>query len=63
MNPITDINQRLLGYTSTTPNGRQNLYDSHLRWLGYYEPSTDLSFDRNLHCLGRGNQTMRLLAC
>jgi len=61
MSPITDFNQRLLGYTNIRADGRQYLYDSHLRWLGYYEPSTNLSFDRNLHCLGRGNQIMRLL--
>ena len=62
MELITDINQRLLGYTRTDPHtGRQDLYDRHMGWLGWYDMRNNYSFDRNMHCLGRGNQVMRLL--
>jgi len=62
MNPITDNNQKLLGYMRTDQHsGRQDLYDRHMGWLGWYDLRNNMSFDSHMHCLGRGNQVMTLL--
>lgn len=60
-NVLRDKNLNILGYVDTDSNGKQTLMDKNFNIKGYYSPIENLTRDRNLNIIGRGNILTTLL--
>ena len=58
---IRDAHSRIIGYLEIAPNGERHIRDATRRLLGYYKPVPNMTYDRNMQMIGRGDQTMLLL--
>lgn len=55
MQKLYDSNMQLIGYTSTGVTGRITVYDSDYQMLGYYNPKSDKTYDKDRRLVGKGN--------
>ncbi len=62
MQRFYDSNMQLLGYFLQGPQGRVRALDADYRVVGYYYPSSDKTYDKDMNLLGRGNQLASLLS-
>jgi len=58
---IRDQNGRLLGTISVGPNKQQNARDGRGRFLGSYDPHTNVTRDASGHAIGSGNSLASLI--
>ena len=61
MQRLYDSNMQLIGYTSTGATGKITVYDSDYRMLGYYNPKSDKTYDKDRRLVGKGNMITNLL--
>ena len=47
MQKLYDSNMQLIGYTSTGVTGKITVYDSDYQMLGYYNPKSDKTYDKD----------------
>ena len=55
MQKLYDSDMQLIGYTSTGATGKITVYDSNYRMLGYYNPESDKTYDKDRRLVGKGN--------
>ncbi|MCS5629401.1 MAG: hypothetical protein NZ744_01135 [Pirellulaceae bacterium] len=58
---IRDQNGRLLGTISVGPNKQQNARDGRGRFLGSYDPHTNVTRDASGRAIGTGNSLASLI--
>lgn len=58
---LKDKNGHLLGKIKTRSDGTQEIRDKNGRYLGKYNPKTNITYDKNGHKVGTGNQLAALL--
>jgi hypothetical protein len=58
---IRDQNGRLLGTISVGPNKQQNARDGRGRFLGSYDPHTNVTRDASGRAIGTGNSLASLV--
>ena len=58
---IRDQKGHLLGTISSSPNNQQNARDSHGRFLGSYDPHTNVTRDASGRAIGTGNSLASLI--
>lgn len=61
MQRLYDSDMRLIGYLSEGAAGRVSVLDSDYKVLGYYYPSADKTYTKDMALVGRGNQLAALL--
>ena len=57
MQKLYDSNMQLIGYSATGASGKITVYDSDYRILGYYNPQSDKTYDRDRKLIGKGDLT------
>lgn len=55
MQKLYNSDMQLIGYTSTGATGKITVYDSDYRMLGYYNPESDKTYDKDRRLVGKGN--------
>ena len=55
MQKLYDSDMQLIGYTPTGVTGKITVYDSDYRMLGYYNPESDKTYDKDRRLVGKGN--------
>ena len=61
MQKLYDSNMKLVSYLSVGAAGRVSVLDSDYRPLGYYYPSSDKTYDKDMRLIGKGNLLTSLL--
>ena len=61
MQRLYDSDMQLIGYLSEGAAGRVSVLDSDYKVLGYYYPSADKTYTKDMALVGRGNQLTALL--
>lgn len=61
MQRLYDSDMQLIGYLSEGAAGRVSVLDSDYKVLGYYYPSADKTYTKDMALVGRGNQLAALL--
>ena len=61
MQRLYDSDMQLIGYLSEGAAGRVSVLDSDYKVLGYYYPSADKTYTKDMPLVGRGNQLAALL--
>ena len=60
MQRLYDSDMQLIGYLSEGAAGRVSVLDSDYKVLGYYYPSADKTYTKDMALVGRGNQLAAL---
>ncbi|MEO0008595.1 MAG: hypothetical protein RJA20_2791 [Bacteroidota bacterium] len=58
---LKDRNNNTIGYILTDAKGRQTIKDKNMVVKGYYDPETNVTKDKNLRVVGRGNLLATLI--
>jgi len=58
---VLDNRRLLIGYIEDCGGGKQKAYDRNALLLGYYEPATNSTLDKNRLLFGRGNLLAALI--
>jgi hypothetical protein len=58
---LKDRNNNTIGYILTDAKGRQTIKDKNMVVRGYYDPETNVTKDKNLRVVGRGNLLATLI--
>ncbi len=61
MQRLYDSDMKLIGYLSEGASGRVSVLDSDYKVLGYYHPSSDKTYDKDMNLIGTGNLLVALL--
>ena len=58
---LKDRSNNTIGYILTDAKGRQTIKDKNMVVKGYYDPETNVTKDKNLRVVGRGNLLATLI--
>ena len=58
---LKDRNNNTIGYILTDAKGRQTIKYKNMVVRGYYDPETNVTKDKNLRVVGRGNLLATLI--
>lgn len=61
MQRLYDADMQLIGYLAEGAAGRLSVLNADYEVLGYYYPSSDKTYTKDMALVGRGNQLAALL--
>lgn len=59
--PVLNERRLVIGYIDEVGNGKQTALDKNALTLGFYDPVSNETLDRNRLFVGKGNQLMGLI--
>jgi hypothetical protein len=59
--PIYNARKLVMGYIEEDGKGKQTAFDARMLIVGYYDASSNQTFNKNRTLYGQGNQLMALI--